>query len=642
MNLIGDFFALGLVAILSLFFFQNAYFPTKASKFFALSLILTAASGCLDILAVYLFDTPNVPMWINMLINSLFFATNLLTTTMIAMVLFHKILEHVHDDHCLKRAKLSMIAVYSIYLLFVALNIGTGILFYFDADGVYQRGPLNSIGYVFTVAQMVLVIICYIRNKKYAASYMKRALIQVFPPAVLCILLQLQFPDILLNCLIMSFAELVIFLNFHSSIPGQHMLTNLNDRHKFFAHIENYIESNIPFKAYVVRIKNFDTINQKYGHKIGDEILYLFAFSLEKAIKRATAFHMNDLRFSLVVNLDDKHDHSNDLDDLMKFLDSGIMFGEDRIFLDYTIVENEIRSDRRDANLFYEELEFAIDIAREKNFRHFVYSQRHTALMLHRRYLVDRLKNVDRQHGFEVWFQPIYCLTNGKFCSMEALIRMTEPDGTLVSPAEFVPIAEGAGMINQITWFVIEEACRTISSSPMLNKANISVNLPMEQLFDENFITDLNRIVDSYGVDHSQICLELTERAMTDDFDKAKAYMERVTAFGYRFFLDDFGTGMSNFNCLLGLPFKNVKLDMSLTSTVVTDKTQQTLVSTLTTLFHKMDAYVIAEGAETEQQVELLASYGIDRIQGYYFARPMRLEALLDFYKKNPLDTEQK
>ena len=99
MNLIGDFFALGLVAILSLFFFQNAYFPTKASKFFALSLVLTAASGCLDILAVYLFDASNVPMWINMLVNSLFFATNVLTTTMIAMVLFHKILEHVHDDH---------------------------------------------------------------------------------------------------------------------------------------------------------------------------------------------------------------------------------------------------------------------------------------------------------------------------------------------------------------------------------------------------------------------------------------------------------------------------------------------------------------------------------------------------------------
>jgi EAL domain-containing protein (putative c-di-GMP-specific phosphodiesterase class I) len=163
----------------------------------------------------------------------------------------------------------------------------------------------------------------------------------------------------------------------------------------------------------------------------------------------------------------------------------------------------------------------------------------------------------------------------------------------------------------------------------------------MEQLFEENFVQELNRIVDGYGIDHSQICLELTERAMTDDFAKAKTYMERVTSLGYRFFLDDFGTGMSNFNCLLDLPFKNVKLDMCLTATIVTDTTQQTLVSTLTELFHKMDAFVIAEGAETEQQVELLAKYGIDRIQGYYFARPMRLDSLLDFYKKNPLEAEQ-
>lgn len=638
MNLIGDFFALGLVAILSLFFFQNAYFPTKASKFFALSLVFTASTAVLDIVAVYLFDRPSVPAWINIPLNSLFFASNLLATTMIAMVLFHKILEHVHDDHCLRRAKIAMIAIYSVFLVIVAVNIGTGILFYFEDDGSYHRGPLNSIGYFLTVIQMVFVIICYVRNKKYTASYMKRAIIQVFPAAVLCIILQLLFPDILLNCLIMSFAELVIFLNFHSNLPGQHMLTNLNDRHKFFAYIEDYIEADVPFKAYVVRIKNFDVVNQKYGHKIGDEILYLFAFSLEKSIKRATAFHMNDLRFSLVVKLDDKLDHSNDHHELMRFLDEGVSFGEDKIFLDYTIIENEIRSDRRDANLFYEELEFAIDIAREKNLKYFVYSQRHTAMMLHRRYLIERLKQVDREHGFDVWFQPIHCLKNKKFCSMEALLRMTEPDGTPVSPAEFIPIAESAGMIDQITWFVIKEACHALSSNPELKGASVSINLPLEQLFDENFITDLNAIVDSYGVSHSKICLELTERAMTDDFDMAKKYMERVTEFGYRFFLDDFGTGMSNFNCLLILPFKHVKLDMSLTSGVVTDRTSQMLVSTLTELFHKMDAHVIAEGAETEQQVELLTKYGLDRIQGYYYARPMRLPELLDFYKKNPLD----
>ena len=160
MNLIGDFFALGLVAILSLFFFSNGYFPTKASRFFAFSLVLTALSGVLDIVAVYLFGNPGVPLWLNMAINSLFFAVNVLTTTMIAMVLFYKILEHVHDDHCIKQARVAMIAVFTIYLIFVAVNIGTGILFYFDDNGTYQRGPLNSIGYAFTVAQMVLVIIC--------------------------------------------------------------------------------------------------------------------------------------------------------------------------------------------------------------------------------------------------------------------------------------------------------------------------------------------------------------------------------------------------------------------------------------------------------------------------------------------------
>jgi EAL domain-containing protein (putative c-di-GMP-specific phosphodiesterase class I) len=109
--------------------------------------------------------------------------------------------------------------------------------------------------------------------------------------------------------------------------------------------------------------------------------------------------------------------------------------------------------------------------------------------------------------------------------------------------------------------------------------------------------------------------------------------MERISCRGYRFLLDDFGSGFSNFNCLLSLPFSRVKLDKSLTDTV--DGKNADVVRMLTDFFHKANLEVIAEGVETAEQVAALTSYGVDKIQGYHFAAPMSQPLLLDFYREN-------
>ena len=124
---------------------------------------------------------------------------------------------------------------------------------------------------------------------------------------------------------------------------------------------------------------------------------------------------------------------------------------------------------------------------------------------------------------------------------------------------------------------------------------------------------------------------------MLGDFERLKKQMDKIAAAGYRFFLDDFGAGYSNFNCLLQLPIKNVKLDRSLTGEIVGTSGGQDIVGMLTGAFRSLGVAVIAEGVETEQQVEILGEYGVDRIQGYYYAAPMPEEELLSFYRENPL-----
>ena len=245
------------------------------------------------------------------------------------------------------------------------------------------------------------------------------------------------------------------------------------------------------------------------------------------------------------------------------------------------------------------------------------------------------MQTIDKEHGFEVWFQPIKCLHDKVFCSMEALIRLREPNGSMISPAEFIPLAEKTGHINSITWFVITEVCDALKNTPELANVSVSVNLPMEQLLEKSFIPRLNSIVDGAGIAHRRICLEFTERAILENFQQTLDIMETLTQQGYRFFLDDFGSGYSNFNCLLQLPFQVIKLDRGLVRPNRDGSRHSNVVQTLTRLFHSMNLNVIAEGAETQEDVDRLTADGVDRIQGYFFAKPMPLDALVEFYHNN-------
>jgi len=634
MIFVGDYFALGLVIILCCFYFDSKKSPrflTTANKYFVACLLLTAATAATDLIAGQLLANVATPLWVNLLINSAYFLVNIFATSCIALFLFTKILEHAEDNHCMVYACRGLKILFSVYLLVVIANLRTGWVFYFDANGTYQRGPLNGLGYVITVCQMCLVLVCYARNRKNAGRSMRRFLTLAFPVVILGILIQQMYPEIMLNGILMAMVDAVLFLIFQGQQLGIHNLTKLNDRHRFFKDAEARMADGEKFQVFLINLKNFGAINQKYGHMQGDEILYRFAFALEKLIRGSAAFHMNGTVFALILPYTAPDAAEAALRMLERFLEEGIVHGDEQIRLDYILVEYVTDGQESGVAEFYEKLEYAAVTAYRQKRHSIRYTPELGVQMQRTRYLIDRLETVDRANGFRVWYQPIRCQETGRFCSMEALVRLQEKDGTMVSPAEFIPLAEQTGAVRSVTWFVLEEVCAFLSAYPELEDVSVSVNLPMAQLLEKNFRFRLNGIVDSYGILHSRICLEFTERAILDSFEQTKRIMERLTEDGYRFYLDDFGAGYSNFNCLLQLPFQFIKLDSGLLRSE-----NSGLVETLTKLFHDMNLRVIAEGAETADDAEMLTKQGVDRVQGFVFARPMPQERLLDFYRETP------
>lgn len=634
MNFIGDYFALGLIIILALFFFDGKHALNKASKLYMFSLLMTAVTAAIDILTGELMLHAHLPLWIHIAVNSLYFLVGILTTTGIALYLIAKILEHSHVKRCMVAAQIGLAVCLFVYIVIILLNLKTGWLFYFNEQGAYCRGPLNALGYFVTLCQMALVLICYFFTRHNASISLRWVLSLACPLIVICIVLQRLYPDIMLNSFVMAMVHTILFLTYKSQRQGIHVLTKLNDRHRFFESIHARINARSPFQVFLINLKNYGIINQKYGHIIGDEVLHQFAFGLERLFKSNEAFHMNGTVFALLLPYYNQHTAEKHLSDLIMFLEGGVSCSNELIHLEYVAVEYLANEDEANAEDFYEKLEYAAAKA-YKNKEHFIHYTPALGLEMYRkRYLIERLQTVDREHGYQVWYQPIKCLANQEFCSMEALIRLMEPDGSIISPAEFIPLAEETGMLVPVTWFVLEETCRLLHEHPEI-EANVSINLPMSQLMSPSFLVRLNSIVDSYNLSHRRIVLEFTERSILENFDQVRYVMHQVCKAGYRFFLDDFGSGYSNFNCLLQLPFELVKLDAALIRMDLGNEGQQNLGLTerLIPFIHDNHMQVIAEGVETEALAQVLHTMHIDRIQGYVYAKPMPQDKLIQFYQ---------
>ena len=632
MAIIGNCIALCVIILIAQVFFRNKYF-TKASNYYVACLLLTLFTAIvntlrLEVVSKVLFSR----LWTSLLV-SLDFCLMLLLTTALALYLVCKITEHFFAEETLKFAKISLFITYSVLFLTVIFNLPFGYVFYVNEDGIYTEGVIHYLPYLFVFPQIATVAMYCVMYRKKLTKSIRRALIESLVPIVFVAILKLLYSEISIFVLTVTLIELIFFLNFQHQRMGINGITKLHDGRSFFNEINRRINQKEPFKAYLVSIRNLGIIKQNYGHKTGDELLYQFAFALERAFPDASVFHMYGTNFTLVARDGENSDEIKDR--LIAQLNRGVTYMKNQLAIDYIIAEHTWQEDEAKADTFYEKLEHALTIAKETKQKYIVYTLDLEIARLRKKYLINRMEKISTDEGFEIWFQPIYSNAKEAFSSMEVLLRLKEKSGSFISPAEFIPIAEKTGQIIPITWFVIEETCKALAENPALDGIRASINLPMLHLINPNFEDKLNCIVDGYGIPHDRISFEFTERVILDDLDVAEKNMRKLADTGYTFYLDDFGVGYSNFNCVLRLPLKTVKLDMSLTSTVEKLKENNNLVCILTDLFHDMGLNVVAEGAETAEQVELLKNYGVDGIQGYYFAKPMPIAKLNDFLKKN-------
>jgi predicted signal transduction protein with EAL and GGDEF domain len=236
-------------------------------------------------------------------------------------------------------------------------------------------------------------------------------------------------------------------------------------------------------------------------------------------------------------------------------------------------------------------------------------------------------------------YQPIVSAATGNISGAEALLRWKQDDGTFISPAEFIPIAEESGLMNRVGEFVLDRACLQMRQwlDEGIKLPYVCVNVSKAQLMQGGFAQTVRRVLEVHGIQPAQLELELSERGvLSGDFDVI-SQLHEIKEQGVSLSVDDFGTGDSAIAYLKELPVDVLKIDRSYISGLTENRKDAAIIAAMIALGHSLDLKIVAEGVETREQFEALRRLGCDDIQGFYISRPVSEPLFASFLKKSSL-----
>lgn len=245
----------------------------------------------------------------------------------------------------------------------------------------------------------------------------------------------------------------------------------------------------------------------------------------------------------------------------------------------------------------------------------------------YRQWIESELGAAFDRGDFELYYQPQMNMLKGKIVGYEALIRWRHPERGMISPMEFIPVAEETGIIEQIGRWVLRQAC--IDARQLPEDCFVAVNISPVQFTDRDFVATVRSLLAETGMKPARLELEITETAMMRDRERAARILSELAALGISVAVDDFGTGYSNLSYLLDFSFSKLKIDRSFVNRLEKDQGSGAVVSTIVGLSRALGVRTIAEGVETESQALLLKAAGCEVAQGYLYGKPEPLKVEL-------------
>jgi diguanylate cyclase (GGDEF)-like protein/PAS domain S-box-containing protein len=414
-------------------------------------------------------------------------------------------------------------------------------------------------------------------------------------------------------------------------------LTGLPNRALFIDHLKLTIAQSKRNKArkfavLFLDLDRFKVVNDSLGHIIGDQLLVGIARRLELCLREGdTVARVGGDEFTILLDdLMEENEAEFIAERIQQEVGTPFFLGGREVFTTVSIgIAPSVRGyDEPDEML--RDADTAMYRAKSLGkARHEVFDEAMHALAVNLLQLETDLRRAQERNEFIIEYQPIVSLTDFRVSGFEALVRWQHPDRGLVSPIDFIPVAEEGGQILQIGQWVLRQACidmrgwqeRFPADPPLF----VTVNLSAKQFAQPDLIERVKESLEISNLDPNCLKLEITESVVMDDIEKGTAMLFQLRALGVRLSIDDFGTGYSSLSYLHRFPIDTLKIDRSFVTRIVNDKENIEIVRTILMLAENLGMDVVAEGVETQEQMALLRQLSCQSGQGYFFSKPMRV-----------------
>jgi len=420
-------------------------------------------------------------------------------------------------------------------------------------------------------------------------------------------------------------------------------LTSLPNRKLFFDRLEQSLRraarEGAMLAVLYIDLDQFKQINDSFGHAIGDEVLKEIAARLENGIRdEDTIARLGGDEFAVVMeSLKEAENTLHCVQRLNAVFKQPVMVQDLHFVLSASIGISLFPQDGTDAHTLLRNADTAMFKAKEAGRGTFqFYVEDMTRYAVERARLEADLREALEGDGLEVHYQPQIGLEDGRIVGFEALARWRHPELGMLSPKQFIPLAEDSGLILPLGEWVLRTACRQMSQwhSEGIEVGVVAVNISARQLADYALLDVVKKVLRETGCRPEWLELELTESSIMTQTQQAVSVMSQLRELGVQLAIDDFGTGYSSLAYLRQLPIAKLKIDRSFIKQVAENVDDVAIVRAVTALGKTLNLKVVAEGVETREQEALLRAEGCDEVQGYYYSRALPAAEAKEFLRQ--------
>lgn len=621
--------ALCVVLVVTIEFFQYRRVKLLSTELFEGFLGLSIFCIVCDIGCIYAsFHPQYFSILINRIIHQFFFAS----LSLIAFYVFIYIdlrgrkVKNYSTQELLLRAIPLIIAILGI--LFGDINYSVSL------KGSYSYGTLVNIVYIMSVTYCVMAIAALAYAVKNRHLVVKYDLIFCFAAWLFIDIYQYLVPTASLISLAIALIVMFAYISFENSKENEDKdIHFLLSRNAFEMVIDELFGENKNFYVICFSMQNTTSLRSTYSLSTCLDCIAKSVKSIPDFSNR-NIFRISEFSFGFILF---SKDELTDWSARYKVSDKALLIDDSSIQPTYFVSAVECPTSADNAESLFSLISFCQS--------HYEAQNDHSVLIVDkeiadkRNYILSVERLIQRavdEDGFYVVYQPIINTKTNRCESAEALVRLKDSKSFgFISPEVFIPVAERRGLISKIGDQVFSKVCQFIKDNEVekLGLKYIEVNLSGIQIADPSIPFRLHRTVKSYGLDPKMINLEVTETALVRSGKVALDNMEKLKSFGYKFSMDDFGTGYSNLSQVAAVKYDLVKMDKSLIWPAFEPNNEQarTIMIACIKMFHTLGISIVAEGVETAEQAEVLATNGVEFLQGYHYSKPIKDDKFLEF-----------